>query len=163
MQAAFGDWARPDSPAPALLIPDVPAPAQAPKPQLIVLPDAPQTSLLFGYNSGLTRDSPDFYAAEIMNYVVGGDTFGARLGKTIRDQNGLAYSVYSSIDAQHGSGPFEVFVGANPKNATRALSCCARRSPRCGSTASRPMRSRQAKLYLTGEYPLRLETNAGVA
>ena len=163
MQAAFGDWAKPASPAPALLIPDVPAPTTAPKPQIIVLPDAPQTSLLFGYNGGLKRDSPDFYAAQIMDYVVGGDTFGSRLGKIIRDQNGLAYSVYSSLDAQHGSGPFQVFVGANPKNATRALSLLRQTLSQVRQYGITPDEVRQAKLYLTGEYPLRLETNAGVA
>ena len=141
----------------------MPAPAAAPKPQLIVLPDAPQTSLLFGYNGGLKRDSPDFYAAQIMNYVVGGDTFGARLGKIIRDQNGLAYSVYSSIEAQHGSGPFQVFVGANPKNATRALFLLRQTLSQIRQYGITPDEVRQAKLYLTGEYPLRLETNAGVA
>ncbi len=95
IQAAFGDWEKPSTPAPMLTVPDVPAPAKAPATQVIALPDAPQTSLLFGYNSGLKRADPDFYAAQIMNYILGGDTFGSRLGKTIRDQNGLAYSVYS--------------------------------------------------------------------
>ncbi len=163
VQAAFGDWAKPPTVAPSLIIPDVPTPAKAPKPQLIVLPDAPQTSLLFGYNGGLKRTDPDFYAAQIMNYVVGGDTFGARLGKTIRDQNGLAYSVYSSINAQHGSGPFQVFVGANPKNAARALSLLRQTLSQVRQYGITPDEVSQAKLYLTGEYPLRLETNAGVA
>lgn len=163
MQAAFGDWAKPSTPAPALIIPDVPAPVAAPKPQLIVLPDAPQTSLLFGYNGGLKRTDPDFYAAQIMNYVVGGDTFGARLGKTIRDQNGLAYSVYSSINAQHGAGPFQVFVGANPKNATRALTLLRQTLSQVRQYGITSDEVAQAKRYLTGEYPLRLETNAGVA
>ena len=163
MQAAFGDWAKPASPAPALDIADVPAPAKAPAPQIIVLPDAPQTSLLFGYAGGLKRDAPDFYAAQIMNYIIGGDTFGSRLGKIIRDQNGLAYSVYSSIDAQHGAGPFQVFVGANPKNATRALSLLRQTLSQVRQYGVTPDEVSQAKLYLTGEYPLRLETNAGVA
>ena len=163
MRAAFGDWAKPPAPAPSLTIPDVPAPAQTPKPQLIVLPDAPQTSLLFGYNGGLKRTDPDFYAAQIMNYVVGGDTFGARLGKTIRDQNGLAYSVYSFIDARHGAGPFQVFVGANPKNAMQALTLLRRTLSQVRQYGITPEEVAQAKLYLTGEYPLRLETNAGVA
>ncbi len=150
-------------PHPTLNIPDVPAPAKAPAPQVIVLPDAPQTSLLFGYNGGLTRNAPDFYAAQIMNYILGGDTFGSRLGKTIRDQNGLAYSVYSFIDAQHGSGPFQVFVGANPKNANRALALLRQILSQVRQYGVTPDEIHQAKQYLTGVYPLRLETNAGVA
>ena len=163
VQAAFGDWAKPAAPAPTVAIPDVPMSAKAPAPQLIVLPDAPQTSLLFGYNSGLKRTDPDFYAATIMNYILGGDTFGARLGKTIRDQNGLAYSVYSSLQGRHGSGPFQVFVGTNPKNATRALSLLRQTLAQARSYGLTPEEVAQAKLYLNGSYPLRLETNAGVA
>ena len=163
IQSAFGDWEKPATPAPAVTIADVPAPAKAPAPQEIVLPDAPQTSLLFGYNGGLKRTDPDFYAAQIMNYILGGDTFGSRLGKTIRDQNGLAYSVYSSIDAQHGSGPYQIFVGANPKNANKALGLLRQILSQVRQYGLTPDEVTQAKQYLTGEYPLRLETNGGVA
>ena len=161
--AAFGGWAKPATPARVLDIPNVPAPETTPKPIVIPLADAPQTSLLFGYNSGLTRTSPDFYAAQIMSYIIGGDTFGSRLGKVIRDENGLAYSVSSFIDAQHGSGPFEVFLGANPANATRALSLLRQTLAQVKQYGLTDDEIRQAKLYLTGSYPLRLETNSGVA
>ena len=82
VRAAFGDWKSPDSPKPVLDIPDVATPATPPAPIVIPLADAPQTSLLFGYDGGLKRDSPDFYSAQIMDYILGGDTFGARLGKS---------------------------------------------------------------------------------
>jgi zinc protease len=160
---AFGGWAKPTAPAPSLEIADVGTPPKAPAPIVIPLADSPQTSILFGYNGGLTQTSPDYYAAQIMNYTLGGDTFGSRLGKTIRDQNGLAYSVSSSFSASHGSGPFQVFIGANPKNATRAITLMRQiitQEQRYGVT---PDEVRQAKLYITGSYPLRLETNAGVA
>ncbi len=161
--AAFGGWAKPDTPARVLDIPNVPTPETTPKPIVIPLADAPQTSLLFGYNSGLTRTSPDFYAAQIMSYIIGGDTFGSRLGKVIRDENGLAYSVYSFISAQHGSGPFQVFLGANPDNATRALSLLRQTLSQVKQYGLTDDEIRQAKLYLNGSYPLRLETNSGVA
>ena len=163
IQDAFGDWQKPSTPAPAITIPDVPAPAKAPAPIVIALPDAPQTSLLFGYNGGLTQTSPDYYAAQIMNFIIGGDTFGSRLGKTIRDQNGLAYSVSSGFEARHGSGPFQIFVGTNPKNATRALSLLRQTLDGVRRYGVTPDEIRQAKEYITGSYPLRLETNGGVA
>ena len=162
-QADFGGWAKPAAPPPALVIPTAALPATRPAPIVIPLADAPQTSILFGYNGGLTQTSPDYFAAQIMNYTLGGDTFGSRLGKTIRDQNGLAYSVDSGFQALHGSGPFEVFIGANPKNATRAITLMRQiitQEQRYGVT---PDEVRQAKLFITGSYPLRLETNAGVA
>ena len=163
VQADFGGWAKPTAPAPALVIPNVGLPAKAPAPIVIPLADAPQTSILFGYNGGLLQTSPEYYAAQIMNYTLGGDTFGSRLGKAIRDQNGLAYSVSSGIQASHGSGPFEVFIGANPKNATRAITLMRQIITQEQKYGVTPDEVRQAKLYITGSYPLRLETNAGVA
>ncbi len=161
--AAFGGWPKPSTPAPKLVIPDVPLPAKAPAPIVIPLADAPQTSILFGYSGGLTQTSPDYYAAQILNYTLGGDTFGSRLGKTIRDENGLAYSVDSSFSAQHGAGPFQVFIGANPKNAARAITFMRQIITQEQQYGVTPDEVRQAKLYITGSYPLRLETNAGVA
>ena len=161
--AAFGGWPKPASPAPALRIPDVPVPAKAPAPIVIPLADAPQTSILFGYSGGLTQTSPDYFAAQILNYTLGGDTFGSRLGKSIRDENGLAYSVSSGFEARHGAGPFQVFVGANPKNATRAITLLRQILTQEEQYGVTPDEVRLAKLYITGSYPLRLETNAGVA
>lgn len=163
VQAAFGDWEKPQTPAPALTIPDVPVPDKAPAPIVIPLADAPQTSILFGYNGGLKQTDPDYYATQIMNYILGGDPFGSRLGKTIRDQNGLAYSVDSGFAAQHGSGPFQVFIGANPKNATRAITLMRQILTQVRQYGVTDDEIRQAKQYITGEYPLRLETNAGIA
>ncbi len=161
--AAFGGWNKPSAPAPALAIPNIAVPAKAPAPLVIPLADAPQTSVLFGYSGGLTQTSPDYYAAQILNYTLGGDLFGSRLGKSIRDENGLAYSVDSGFSAQHGAGPFQVFVGANPKNATRAITLLRQILTQAEQYGVTPDEVQSAKLAITGSYPLRLETNAGVA
>jgi len=163
IKAAFGDWKNPAGPKPVVVIPDVPAPAKAPATQVIAIPDTPQTSILFGYNGGLKQNNPDYYAAQIMNFIVGGSVFGSRLGKIIRDDNGLAYSVSSGIQAQHGSGPYQFFVGTNPKNATRALNLLRQTLSQIKQYGVTPDEIEQAKLYITGSYPIRLETNAGVA
>ena len=163
VKATFGDWKNPAAPKPVVVIPDVPAPAKAPATQVIAIPDTPQTSILFGYNGGLKQNNPDYYAAQIMNFIVGGSVFGSRLGKIIRDDNGLAYSVSSGIQAQHGSGPYEFFVGTNPKNATRALGLLRQTLSQIKQYGVTPDEIEQAKLYITGSYPIRLETNAGVA
>jgi zinc protease len=163
VKAAFGDWQKPATPAPALRYPAAPLPAHAPPTQVIALPGTSQTSILWGYPGQLKRTDKDFYAATIMNYILGGDTFGSRLGKTIRDENGLAYTVYSYFDATHGAGPFEVFLGTNPNNAERAIYDLRQIALQMRKTGVTPDEVRQAKAYLTGSYPLRLETNAGVA
>jgi len=163
IKAAFGGWARPSMPAPVVSIPSVPLPATAPAPQLIAIPDTSQTSVLWGYPGQLTRTAPDFYAAYTMNYILGGGAFGSRLGKAIRDQEGLTYTVYSSFAAQHGAGAFSVFLGTNPNNANRAIYELNRIVTTLRQNGITPEELTEAKAYLTGSYPLRLETNAGVA
>ena len=163
VKASFGDWAKPATAAPTLTIPDVTDPIIANKPQILSTPGAPQTSILWGFPGGLKRTDPDFYAATIMNYIFGGDTFGSRIGRTIRDQSGLAYSVYSYIDSEHGAGPFAAFLGTNPANANKALSLLRSIAVDMQKTGVTADEVEQAKKYLTGSYPLRLETNSGVA
>lgn len=58
--------------------------------------DRPQTSLQLAY-PGVRRDAPDFYAAAVMNEILGGGTFTSRLFKEVREKRGLAYSVDSSL------------------------------------------------------------------
>jgi zinc protease len=163
VESLLGGWAKPATPAPAFNIPDVPIPAKAPAPKLIALPDATQTSILWGFPGQLKRTSKDFYPAYIMNYILGGDPFASRLGKTIRDRDGLAYTVYSYFDAGHGAGPFEVFVGANPNNAGKAIGEIRAISQQLRTSGITDTELTAAKEYLTGSYPLRLETNAGIA
>jgi zinc protease len=163
VESAFGSWTAPAAPAPKLSIPDVPLPASQPAPQVIDIPDTLQTSVVWGYPETLKRSDPDFYAAYVMSYIIGGDTFGSRLGKIIRDEEGLAYTVYAGLDASHGGGPFEAFVGTNPQNAARAAGEIKRITTDMLKNGVTDDEVRQAKLFLTGSYPLRLETNGGVA
>jgi zinc protease len=160
---ALGKWTNPSSPTPTISIPDVSLPAAAPTPTIIAIPGAPQTSILWGYPGQVKRDSKDFYAVIIMNYILGGDTFGSRLGKTIRDENGLAYSVDSGFDASHGAGPFQVFLGTNPQNANKAISLLRSITKQVETGGVTADEVQSAKKYLTGSYPIRLETSAGVA
>jgi zinc protease len=163
IKSQFGDWTNPSSPTPTIAIPDVPLPTTAPPTITISVPGAPQTSILWGYPGQVKRQDKDFYAVTLMNYILGGDTFGSRLGKTIRDENGLAYSVDSYFDAEHGAGPFEVFLGTNPHNANRAigfLHSLTQQMKTGGVTSDEVV---NAKKYITGSYPIRLETSEGVA
>ena len=58
--------------------------------------ETPQTAVVFG-QKGLGRNDKDFFAARILNYVMGGGSFQSRLYKNIREKRGLVYSIYSYI------------------------------------------------------------------
>jgi zinc protease len=101
-------------------VPNPPAPTNALKPGVYhVEKDIPQGKVRIGRRS-LTRDDPDFYAAEVMNEILGGGGFTSRLMKNIRSNEGLAYSVGSGLSA--GVWYPGTFAGAfESKNPTVAL------------------------------------------
>ncbi|TIW43443.1 MAG: insulinase family protein, partial [Mesorhizobium sp.] len=63
--------------------------------QLEVDYDLPQTSLQFAY-PGVKRSAPDFFAAVLVNDILGGGTFTSRLYEEVREKRGLAYGVDSN-------------------------------------------------------------------
>jgi zinc protease len=163
VSADFGDWAKPAAPKPVVNIPVVALPAKSPKPQIIAIPGAMQSSILVGHVGVIKRSDPDFYPAAVMNYILGGSTFGSRLGDEIRDRRGLAYSVESDFDAGYGAGPVTVFFGANPGNVNVALATMRQVEDKFIKDGVTAREVKEAVDYLNGAYPLRLETNAGLA
>jgi len=63
---------------------------------LLVKKPIPQSVVTFG-QAGIKRDDPDWYAALVMNHVLGGGGFTARLTTEVREKRGLAYGVYSYL------------------------------------------------------------------
>jgi zinc protease len=71
--------------------------------RLQVTYDQPQTSLQMAY-PGMKRTDPDFYAAALMNEILGGGTFTSRLFGEVREKRGLAYGVSSGLmNREHAS------------------------------------------------------------
>jgi len=61
---------------------------------LIVQKELPQSVVMLG-QVGVDKDAPDFHAVRVMNFILGGGGFNSRMMKEIREERGLAYSVYS--------------------------------------------------------------------
>lgn len=59
-------------------------------------------------------------AGNLMNYVLGGG-MSSRLFQKVREQLGLAYSVYSYISAYTECGSLIVYAGVNPQSAEKAF------------------------------------------
>ncbi len=112
---------------------------------------------------GLTRKDPDFMPAAVANMVLGGFGMMGRLGTTVRDEQGLAYYAYSRLEAGLGPGPWMAVAGVNRRNLDRAIDSIVAEVRRLGETEVTPQELDDAKAYMTGSLPLRLETNDGVA
>jgi zinc protease len=81
----------------------------------------------------------------------------------IRDELGLAYTVGSFLDANLYPGPLEIVLGTNPANARKAAEALVREVTRLRDRGITPRERDEAVAYLTGRFPLRLETNTGMA
>ena len=92
LEAAFSGWA-----SPRLAVPPVPSGIKTASPGLYrIQKDVNQGRVAIGLPSVL-RTSPDVYALEVMNEILGGSGFSSRITKTVRSNEGLAYSAGSGI------------------------------------------------------------------
>jgi zinc protease len=124
--------------------------------------DVPQTVIDFGC-PGIARKDPDFFAAYIVNDILGGGTFSSRLYREVREKRGLVYSIYDSLLwFDHTS----VFFGSTATRADRADQTVAlvdkeiHRLAEEGPTAEELAK---AKAYLNSSFVLNLDTSGKVA
>jgi predicted Zn-dependent peptidase len=82
--------------------------------------DTEQVHLVLG-GRGLARDDTDREALDVVNHILGGG-LSSRLFDVIREQRGLAYSVYSGTSCYGDAGAWVVGAGTLPDNADEVLS-----------------------------------------
>jgi zinc protease len=124
--------------------------------------DVPQAVLNFG-GVGIARRDPDFIPAYIVNHILGGGSFSSRLYKQIREERGLAYSVYSYLlPLDHAA----LIMGATATRSDRVnetadiIRSQIRKMADEGPTAEE---LDKAKSYLKGSYALNFDTSAKIA
>jgi zinc protease len=72
-------------------------------------------------NKAIDRKDPRYYAALVLNQVVGGDTLSSRLGTEIRDRLGLSYGITSGFAAGKQQGTFLVTMQTAPEDTAKAI------------------------------------------
>ncbi len=159
----FADW-KPTGPAVRPQIPDVPVQTGIVK-KVIPMPDKTQVGVVVGYAGQLKRSDPDFYAATIMNFVLGGGgALGSELGFKIRDEMGLAYNIYTNFDAGLGAGAWYAYVGTNPANADKAIKAMLDIIAQTKAKGEDKQQVQRAIDYITGSFPARrLVDNQSIA
>ena len=70
---------------------------------------------------GIKRSDPDYAAISVMNNALGQYAIGGKLGDSIRERQGMAYYVYSSLDATFGPGPFLIRAGVSDADVERTF------------------------------------------
>ena len=129
---------------------------------IVIEREMPQSSALFGHG-GIARDDPDYYVAQVVNYVLGGGSFSSRLYSEVREKRGLAYSVYSYLSPlDHGA---MILGGVATQNGRVAESLDLIRAEwtRMAEEGPSAEELEHAKTYLTGSFPLRLSSSGRIA
>jgi zinc protease len=159
-EKVVGGWKKLDRPAP-FSVAAAPPPTGAAR-VVVPKPGKSQADVAWAV-PGLPRTAPDYDAAMIMNYLLGGGSLTSRLMDNLRDQQGLVYGVYSSLNSGIGAGPIQIRAGTNPENVDRTAAAMLEQVKRFHDSGPTEEEMEAAKGYLTGVFPVRLETNAGVA
>lgn len=124
--------------------------------------DSPQTEVIFG-QAGLGFDHPDFYAAYVMNYILGGGGFSSRFTEEIRAKRGLVYSVYSYLYPLDYSALWIGGLATANVNRDKAIELVKSEMRRIQTAGVTAQELENAKNYLIGAYPLRLDSGGKIA
>jgi len=124
--------------------------------------DLTQANIILGH-LGISRDNPDYYAVSVMNYILGGGGFASRLMDNIRDNKGLAYDVHSYFSASKFSGSFQAGLQTKNESANSAIDEVLREIERIRTEPVSDKELQDAKSYLTGSFPLRIDSNSKIA
>ena len=124
-----------------------------------VIPHHATQSHLFLGLPGMKRGDPDFYPLMVGNYILGSGGFDSRIMSEVRQKRGLAYSAYSAFQPLQELGPFTMGLQTRREatgEAVRVVRETLERFLRDGPTDAELT---QAKNYLVGSFPLRLDSN----
>jgi len=129
---------------------------------VVVDRDIPQSVVVFGQQA-VKRDHPDYYAAFVMNRVLGGGGFSSRLNIEVREKRGLAYSVYSYLNPLDHVGLIMGAVATANARVAESLSVIRAEWKRMAEAGVAETELAAVKTYINGSFPLRLDSNRRIA
>jgi len=151
----FGEWQ-----ADPVSQPEVPPPPELAGPETVIInKDITQANIVWGH-LGLARDNPDFYALQVLNYILGGGGFASRLLINIREERGLAYSAGSSFDAGLEPGAFTIELETKNASAKEAVTQIIKEVEKIRRQPVSAGELKDAKSYLIGSFPSKMDSVA---
>ncbi|CUH75495.1 M16 family metallopeptidase [Tropicibacter naphthalenivorans] len=124
--------------------------------------DTPQSVALFGHR-GMKRDDPDFFVAYVMNQILGGGGFEARLMDEVREKRGLTYGVYSYLVPKDHAELYLGRVASANDRIAEAIEVIRAEWAKMAAEGVTQQELDEAKTYMTGAYPLRFDGNGPIA
>jgi zinc protease len=123
-------------------------------------PGSAQANIVIS-NPGITRTSPDYYPLLLMHTVLGANA-SSRLFMNLREDKGYTYGAYSSLDARRTAGTFRATAEVRTPVTGDSLKEFFYELNRIRNEPVSDKEIADAKSYLTGVFPLRLETQEGL-
>lgn len=127
---------------------------------LVDRPGSAQSNIVIA-NSGITRTSPDYFPMMLMHTVLGA-TASSRLFMNLREEKGYTYGAYSNLDARRSAGTFRATAEVRTQVTGDSLKEFFYELNRIGKERVSEKEIADAKSYLTGVFPIRLETQEGL-
>ncbi|MFB3777692.1 MAG: M16 family metallopeptidase [Bryobacteraceae bacterium] len=157
IKARFGAWEKkPLAPRPA---PEFPAPARTIK--LVDRPGSVQADIRVG-RLGVDRASPDYFPMVVANTILGGGA-SSRMFTNIREKQGFAYDAHSSLQARKNAGLFTTVTQVRGEVLEPALNSIIAELEALVKQPVSESELRDVKNYLSGNFVMGLETQAGLA
>ena len=156
-ERAFGKWER--AATPALKLSEPPPPTR----RVVVVdrPGAVQTEIRVG-NIALPRKHPDFLALDLALKILGGEG-GNRLHRVLRSDRGLTYGASADVYALKDAGDVMADTDTRSETTGEALRLIVDEIWKLQREKVSPRELADAQAYLTGSFPLTIETPSAIA
>lgn len=149
-------------PAKATLTPVPDVIATKPPQRVQVTLDVPQTVITFG-GPGFRRHDPNFMPAYVVNHILGGGGLSSRLYREVRENRGLAYSVYDALLWMDHSALFIGNTGTRADRAGDTIEAVDKEIRRIAEEGPTQKELDEAKSYINGSQMLALDTSSKLA
>jgi zinc protease len=123
---------------------------------------SPQSKVVFG-QPGLKLADPDFYAAYVLNQILGGSGFSARLMDEVREKRGLTYGISTYLATMELSETWQGSFASGNASVGEAIKVVRDVWADTAENGVTEAELDAAKTYMTGSYPLRFDGNSTIA
>ncbi|HEY0406980.1 MAG TPA: pitrilysin family protein [Pyrinomonadaceae bacterium] len=153
----FGKWAKGQTQTDNFPAP----PARSARAIYIVdRPGSAQSNIVIA-NTSINRTSPDYFPMLVMHTVLGANA-SSRLFMNLREKRGLTYGAYSSLDTRRAAGTFRSSAEVRTAVTGESVKEFLYELERIRTEPVSEKELMDAKSYLTGVFPIRIETQEGL-
>jgi zinc protease len=124
--------------------------------------DIPQT-IIEMMQPGISRDDPDYYAATVMDFILGGSGFGSRLTEEVREKRGLTYGINTGFYMMDHLKAYTVSTSTRNETAAEVMDLIRQEWGKMGAVPVSDKELTDAKSYLIGSLPLALSSTDRIA